>query len=188
MKPTLDSILKIVEQPAIVAPFIGVVLPLSGADMIFSVGVALMGGAVGTSLSLRKRSPRPQLLQGVVSVFAGVLCLVSLWLPWLVVGSSHVNGIDSGPLLFQITNIPIIQTVVYFLLLLVLLLILGGFLHIGGFVAGESLVSNASKILTAFSVLFLAALSFIPSVIMEVSGWIMVFGAILGIISLRLHR
>jgi len=185
LNPTLESSLRITERPVPSS----IILPGS-SHFAIEIGIVLISGALGLSLFIQRRqlSSRKNILQGIVGVIAGVLCMISLWFPWVTYGGSQLTGIDLGSFLFQLTKISILQFLMYLILLLTLLLILGGYLHLAGFVAGRSLISAASRWLVALSLLLLIGLSFVFDIMIEVWGVIMIFGAILGVISLALTR
>ncbi|MEM1579003.1 MAG: hypothetical protein QXN34_01095 [Archaeoglobaceae archaeon] len=186
LNPTLESSLRITERPVLSS-----IILSGGSDFVIIIGIVLISGALGMSLFIRRRqlSSRKNILQGMVGVIAGVLCMISLWFPWVTYKGSQLTGINLGLFLFQLTNISILQFLIYLILLLTLLLILGGYLHLAGFVAGRFLISATSKWLVALSLLLLIGLSFVLDIMIEVwGGVIMIFGAILGAISLALAR
>ena len=130
----------------------------------------------------KKRNP-DVLVQGELSIFAGVIYFVVLFLPWLSGRSSAISGLTDPQDQVAIA-IPMI------LILLSIMTVFGGVLHIVGYELGMQLATLMSAIAFFISVMVIIVTLFNESLEINLllGPWICAAGAILGTLSSKLKK
>jgi len=182
MEQPLTGTLEVVEKPQPINLLFG-----EGA-LILWIGIALIGGATGAAIFVRRKRSSPTPVQGLVGVIGGVISMVSLWYPWINYEKGPLNGIEMGAFFHDRANVAVGETLAHFLFILTFLMVLGGYLHVGAFKIGASILSRSARITIIIDALLLIVLSFIPRVNLLLGGWIMLVGAIIAAISTKLQK
>jgi len=142
----------------------------------------------------RRGKPRSPLVQGLVGVSAGILLLISLFLPWIemVEYGAKVSGFEIGDFFAFLIKMQIVEVITMFLLLFAFLTILGSFLLMIGYELGTQIIGWASGLALFLSVVIVLALGTIPTeevyITLQINPGIYIFGAVLGLISTKLER
>jgi len=144
---------------------------------------------------IRKSEPKTRLVQGIVGVCGGIITLFTLFLPWITMQYPYrisLSGLEIGDVFVYILNNQFLKSISFFLLLFSFLIILGGYLHIMGYRIGKKITETSSGIALFISIVLVLGLSLTPSrnlpISIEINPFIYIFGAILGVISIKLEK
>lgn len=153
-----------------------------------SLGVIVV--AVGLSrFMMRRGQPTDRIVQANVCVAAGLIVLLSLFLPWLRIGESSVLGLNVG-----MVFVPFVRSFSMFLPIFGLLTISGGFLYIAGYDLSKKVIIISSDLALFLSLVLTFLLSFdvfrqgSVSFTVDWGPWVCIFGSIMGVIGGMLKR
>lgn len=159
--------------------------------LTFSLAVIMSAISIAYYMEYKGHS-RDKMVQGVIAVVGGLIIFISLFLPWVVIETSEIIGLDVGKLLIYTANTQFIVVATYFLLFLATLLMFGGFLQILGYKSSKDVIRYASGLALFISVIITLAISIIPQHMLfytlKLSPWVCIFGAVIGLISTRLEK
>lgn len=130
---------------------------------------------------------REYILPTVVALVSGVITVVSLFLPWAVVGEEWVNAFQMADAVAETLNIAFVKTFFNFLVFFGGLIILGSILMLMDFEVGVHLIHVGSILSIIFTVLGLMFSSLIPLVLPHVGIWLCLCCGTAGVISPKLR-
>jgi len=155
----------------------------------FAVAANCVAALILSRYMLRRSEPVDRIIQGGVSVFAGIIALLSLFLPWVNQEESSVLGIDVSTVFTSA-----IRPFAMLLPVAGLLTVVGGLLCIAGYRPGK-------RVMTIFPLLGLSlslALTFViafeilqqgnASLILDWGPLFYIYGSTIGVIAGKLER
>lgn len=150
---------------------------IAGVFILAVIGIAFLGKS-------GKHNQKKHLKQAFIASIGFSIVLVTFFQPWITYNNSIYTGYEISSLLQNVTNVAIFQSMVYFLLFLIMLMITGTLLHAYGYDAGKGLISKCSISFFFITLILLLGLGYEMQTSYRFAPWITLFGAILGRLSL----
>jgi len=133
-----------------------------------------------------RKKKADRVVQGGVAIVAGMIFIVVLYLPWLSLEYSAINGLFRGEGQIAVA-VPMV------LILVAVITIFGGTIHVAGYEIGIQMATAMSALAFFISVMAIIVTLLDPSTTggtlnLLVGPWICAAGAIFGAISSKLER
>jgi len=155
----------------------------------FAVAANCVAAFVLSRYMLRRSEPVDRIIQGDLSVFAGAITLLSLFMPWASQEGSAIPGTE-----VSIVFVSAVRPIAMFLPVIGLLTVIGGLLCIAGYNPGKRVMTIfppfglSLSLLLAFLIAFGVLKQADSSLVIDWGSMFYIYGSALGTIFGKLER